>query len=818
MSSKTEVDQLIAEAEEELAKLNAERAKVIEQLKNLRHERSQIDRSPSQLPLSFNNAPCTNDSPQDAKIALFRALFRGREDVYPRRFESAKTGKSGYQPACQNEWVNGICHKPKIKCKDCDNYSYLPVNNDVIRNHLLGIEPSARTSRDFTIGVYPLLADETCWFLAADFDKETWKEDVTAFLEICHTHNVPAILERSRSGNGGHVWVFFSEPIPARLARRLGSYLLTQTMESRPEIGLDSYDRFFPNQDTMPKGGFGNLIALPLQNKPRSRNNSVFVDENFEPYPDQWAFISSVRQMTRREIEAIVDEASTYGDILGVRLAIADEADDEPWTAPPSRQRKEKPITTPLPESISLVQGNQIFIPKAEITPPLKNRLMRLAAFQNPEFYKAQAMRLSTFDKPRIIGCAEDFPNHIGLPRGCLDDVIELLHYHKIEVEITDERFPGNPIDVQFQGELRPAQQDAAKAMISCDTGVLSAPTGFGKTVIAAHMISKRKTNTLVLVHRKQLLHQWIAQLANFLNLSKSQIGQIGGGKRKPTGEIDIATIQSLWRKNVVDDIVGEYGYLIIDECHHISAWSFESVVRQSKAKYVSGLSATVTRKDGHHPIIFMQCGTVRHRVDDRVQAQARSFSHKTIVRKTNFTLPEPLQGDEKLPIHKIYSALMNDEQRNKLIIADVLKAVSEKRSPVILTERRKHLEYLAEKLSPHVQNVIVMKGGMGAKQTRLLKEQLASISDDEERIILATGRYLGEGFDDARLDTLFLTLPISWKGTLTQYAGRLHRQHYMKKEVIVYDYADGEVPVLVRMFEKRRRGYKAIGYEIEEA
>ena len=817
MSKKTEVDKLIAEAEEKLAALTVERAKVIERLKKLRLERSKIDSPPSQLSLSFSNIPCTNTSSEEDKITLFRTLFRGREDVYPRRFESVKTGKSGYQPACQNEWVRGICHKPKIRCKDCDNHLYFSVTNNVIRNHLMGIDSFSRTSKDFTIGVYPLLLDETCWFLAADFDKDTWTEDATAFLEICHTHNVPAILERSRSGNGGHVWIFFSEPISARLARRLGAYLLTQTMENRPEIGLDSYDRFFPNQDTMPKGGFGNLIALPLQNKPRSKNNSVFIDENFEPYPDQWAYLSSVHQMTRREVEAIVDEASTFGDTLGLRLAITDEEDNEPWTTPPSRQRKEKPITTPLPKSISLVQGNQIFIPKEKLTPPLKNQLIRLAAFQNPEFYKAQAMRLSTFDKPRIIGCAEDFPNHIGLPRGCLDDITELLQHHKIKVKITDERFPGHLIDVQFQGELRPAQQEASLAMLVHDAGVLSAPTGFGKTVIAAHMISERKTNTLVLVHRKQLLHQWITQLTNFLSLPASHIGQIGGGKRKPSGIIDIATIQSLWRKNIVDDIVGEYGYLIVDECHHISAWSFESVVRQSKAKYVTGLSATVTRKDGHHPIIFMQCGTVRHRIDDRAQAKIRPFNHKAIIRKTDFTLQKPLQDNEKLPIHKIYAALMNDEQRNELIITDVLKAIGKKRSPVILTERRQHLVYLADKLSSKVQNIVVMKGGMGAKQTRLLKEQLASISDADERVILATGRYLGEGFDDARLDTLFLALPISWKGTLTQYAGRLHRLHFMKKEVLVYDYVDGEVPVLVRMFEKRRRGYKAIGYEIDE-
>ena len=286
MKNKAEVDQLIAQAEEELARLNVKRVKVIEELQNLRSERAQIDRSPSQLSLFSDSVSVTNNSPEKEKLALFRSLFRGRDDVYPRRFESAKSGKSGYQPACQNEWVRGICRKPKIKCRDCDNKSYLPMTDHVIRNHLMGFDSSIASRKDFTIGVYPLLVDETCWFLAADFDKDTWMEDVTAFLETCQTQNVPAVLERSRSGNGGHVWIFFSAPIPASLARRLGSYLLTRTMEHRPEIGLDSYDRFFPNQDTMPKGGFGNLIALPLQKKPRDSDNSVFVDNSFEPYPD----------------------------------------------------------------------------------------------------------------------------------------------------------------------------------------------------------------------------------------------------------------------------------------------------------------------------------------------------------------------------------------------------------------------------------------------------------------------------------------------------------------------------------------------------
>ena len=525
MRSKSQIDQLIIKAEENLAKLNNKRAKVINQLQDLRNERSQFDRPLSQLSLSFKRVSLTNDSSQDAKITLFRTLFKGREDVYPRRFESAKTGRSGYQPACQNEWASGICKKPKVKCRDCDAQNYYPVTDEVIRNHLMGIDPSAASRKDFTIGVYPMLEDETCWFLAADFDKDTWMDDVSAFLETCQSHNVPSILERSRSGNGGHVWIFFQEPVPAGLARRLGSYLLTQTMEYRPEIGLDSYDRLFPSQDTMPKGGFGNLIALPLQKKTRERNNSVFVDETFQPYPDQWKFLSSVRRMTRDEVESIIGEASRHGNLLGIMPAIAAEDDDEPWIIPPSKQQKAKPIKTPLPDSISIVLGNQIYINKDEITPPLKNQLIRLAAFQNPEFYKAQAMRLSTFNKPRVINCCEDFPNHIGLPRGCQDDAIKLLEYLDIKPKIVDERFPGNSIDIQFQGLLRPEQQEAAEKMLKVDAGVLSAPAGFGKTVIAAYMIAKRKTNTLVLVHRRQLLHQWIAQLSNFLDLPAPQIG-----------------------------------------------------------------------------------------------------------------------------------------------------------------------------------------------------------------------------------------------------------------------------------------------------
>ena len=817
MKSSDEIDHLLAEIEKELAALDVRRSELLAQIAELRQEKAQLLGAYDTHALPDKSPGVTNQSSQDDKIALFRSLFRGREDVYPRRFESVKTGKAGYQPACRNEWVRGICEKPTIRCEDCANRAFLHVTDEVVRNHLLGIDPLDRSGRDFTIGVYPILLDETCWFLAADFDKATWQEDTKAFLETCKLFNVPAALERSRSGNGGHIWVFFSEPVPAVLARKMGTFLLTQTLERRPEIGLDSYDRFFPSQDTLPRGGFGNLIALPLQKKPRDNGNSLFLTENFVPHQDQWAFLSSIRRMSSREVENIVDEAEKRNAILGIRIPVTDENDDQPWVMPPSRQRKEQLVVGPLPEQIDLVLGNQIYIPKADLTPSLRNRLVRLAAFQNPEFYQAQAMRLSTFDKPRIISCCEDFPKHLGLPRGSLDELLALFKSLNVKVTFTDQRFGGSPIEVQFNGVLRAEQHQAANALLEHETGVLAASTAFGKTVVAAYLIAQRQVNTLVIVHRRQLLDQWVEVLSQFLGLDSKEIGQIGGGKHKTTRKIDVAMVQSLYQKGAVDDVVGEYGHLIVDECHHISAVSFEQVARQSKAKFVTGLSATVVRKDGHHPIIFMQCGPVRFRVSDRAQAEQRPFAHKVIIRPTNFRMPPHLQDLTMQPIQDVYAMLAADAERNRLIVEDVVAAVQQKRTPVVLTERREHLDSLAHLLSEGIRasHVFVMAGGMGEKQRKQLLDSIANVPGDEPRVILATGRYLGEGFDDERLDTLFLALPISWRGTLTQYAGRLHRLNATKKEVIIYDYVDFQVPVLSKMYGRRRVGYKAIGCEM---
>jgi superfamily II DNA or RNA helicase len=809
------INKQILIAERELAALDAKRTALQNRIRQLNHLKQAI--ADEQFPFDrLFESNLTNDSNEEQKIALFRSLFRGREDVYPRRFESKRTGKSGFQPVCRNEWVRPICQKPKIKCGDCENRDFMPLSNDVIRHHLIGIDPTDRYRREFVIGVYPMLVDETCWFLAVDFDKEAWKENSKAYLETCRRFNVPAALERSRSGNGGHIWIFFSEPLPAKLARQLGAFMLTQAMETRPEMGFNSYDRFFPSQDTLPRGGFGNLIALPLQAKAREEGNSLFLDENFNPYSDQWRFLSAVRRMNLTEVQSVIEKAAYRGGVLGVRFVSSDEDDISPWLYSPSGKRPEIKIVGPLPDSIELVLANQIYVSQEYLPAVLKNKLIRLAAFQNPEFYKAQAMRFPTFDKPRIVHCCEDFPKHIGLPRGCLEDTIQLFHSLGIKTEIKDERFEGDRINAEFSGKLRPEQQSAADALLEYDTGVLSASTAFGKTVVAVYLIAKRSVNTLILVHLKELLYQWIDRLNAFLNVTINDIGQIGGGKRKPTGIIDVATIQSLGRKGIVDDIVGNYGHLVVDECHHISARSFEIVARQCKAKFVTGLSATVTRKDGHHPIIFMNCGPVRYKVDDKKQAAARPFAHKVKVRETNFRMPAAFESNQYTVIHEIYNALLQSEERNQIIVADVMKAIHQNRFPVILTERKEHLETIKSLLEHKIQNLIVMKGGMGKKQRQAALNALESLPDDAEKAVLATGRYLGEGFDDERLDTLFLTLPISWRGTLNQYAGRLHRIHKSKKEVMIYDYADFNVPVLARMFERRLKGYRSIGYEIE--
>jgi superfamily II DNA or RNA helicase/very-short-patch-repair endonuclease len=683
------------------------------------------------------------------------------------------------------------------------------VTDDVVRWHLSGQDDFGK---DFVMGVYPMLANETCFFLAIDFDTSYWQEDAQVFLKTCQELNVPAAMERSSFGHGAHVWLFFAEAIPAILARKLGCHILTETMEHRPDIGFAAYDRLFPNLDTLPQGGFGNPMSLPLQKKAREGGNSVFVNEMFVAYEDQWAFLSTVEKIGRQRVEDIVRQAESKGRIIGTHFRMVEEDDAFPW----NREYKELPLSTAdLPKNVEIILGNEMYISKTHVSAALKNRLLRLAAFPNTEFYRAQAMRLPAHNKPRFISCSTDYKDFIGMPRGCFDEIYKLLLGLKINVSVRNELCQGIPLRARFLGELRGEQKAAAAAMLRTDYGVLSATTAFGKTVIGAWLIAKRKVNTLVLVHRKQLQEQWIDRLSSFLDLPKNAIGRIGGGRRNPSGMVDVALIQSLVRKDGVDEIVSQYGHVLVDECHHLPAFRFEQVARHVKAKFITGLSATVTRKDGHHPIILMRCGPIRHRVDAKSAAAMHPFTHTVFVRPTSFAPVQPAHEDGRVRFQDLCNEIIQDEKRNELICDEILAAVRKGRSPIVLTERNDHLEYLFERLSPYVSHLITLRGGMTSKKIAAATGLIANIPANEARVLLATGRFVGEGFDDARLDTLFLTMPVSWKGTIAQYVGRLHRLYVHKQEVQVYDYADLGVPMLERMFDRRCQGYEAVGYTI---
>lgn len=757
------------------------------------------------LPRHMVDAPIAKPTAQvstsplspEVKVNIFRRLFHGRDDVYPVRWESQQSGKAGYSPACANEWRRGVCEKPRIKCSECQHSLYVPVTEHTIVRHLKG---------EITAGVYPLLADDRCYFLAIDFDDDEWREDAKAVLKTCVLNDLPAALEISRSGNGAHLWVFFATPIPARDARRLGAALISATCARTRQLKLSSYDRLFPNQDTMPKGGFGNLIALPLQKHPREFGRSVFVDDNLQPLPDQWAFLQGIRPLPQERIEAALNKL--VGDRHPLDIAYADVPDENaetPWL------RAAKPdikLPEQMPRAVQATLGNQLYIEKAGLPQSLMNRLIRLAAFQNPDFYKAQAMRMSTWNIPRIIGRAEDRKMHLALPRGCLGDVRTLLSANKIELRMDDVRSLGQPLNTPFTGVLRDDQQEALDTVAQHDFGMLVAPTAFGKTVTAAAIIAHRKVSTLVLVHRAELMRQWQERLGSFLDLGGKKIGLIGAGKKKPTGMLDIAVIQSLSRREDLQALLSQYGQIIIDEAHHLSAQSFEAVLNQADARYVLGLSATPVRSNGHHPIIFMQCGPIRH-----VAKRPTHVPQQLVVHVQHLPTP-PIPPHAS--IQEVIRILSEAEQRNARIVEDALAALAAGRKVLLLTKRTEHLDLLHERLKGIPQPCFLLHGKMKAKERQEVIQRLAELPDDTPHILLASAQLVGEGFDHAPLDTLILTLPISWEGTLQQYAGRLHREHAAKTDILIHDYVELDNPQLSRMWEKRQRGYRAMGYNVE--
>ncbi|MCF6249581.1 MAG: DEAD/DEAH box helicase family protein, partial [Desulfobacula sp.] len=556
-----------------------------------------------------NDKPVTRRSQNHEKIAFFMSLFRGRKEVYAKKWQNKK-GFSGYSPVCLNEWAPGICNKPKIKCAKCENQSYGSLNESVIEMHLRG---------GAVIGIYPMNLDETCHFLAIDFDKEGWEKDISVVRNTCSQFEIPVAIERSQSGNGCHAWFFFDQKISAVSVRKFGTSLLTHSMDKRHEISFKSYDRLFPNQDTMPKGGFGNLIALPLQKIARSNDNSVFIDENFKPYSDQWQFLSGIPKLNEQKMTSLITEL-TRGNDLGILKNEVSEA--KPWVKQSIVLKKHD-----FPETVKIVTSGMLYVEKKGLSQKALNTLKRFAAFKNPEFYKAQAMRRSTYGKDRVISCSDNYENYLALPRGCEDDINSLLKRENVTLIHEDESNPGKMINVEFRGVLRDEQQSALDALSTHDNGVLSAATAFGKTVIGAKLISIKKVNTLVLVHRQQLLSQWRERLEQFLIINESLpelpqkrgrkkeqnlIGHMAAGKDRLSSIVDVAIMQSMNVEGVVREAVKNYGMIIIDECHHVPAVTFEQILKNAPAKYIYGLTATPARPDGHHPIIFFYCGPVR--------------------------------------------------------------------------------------------------------------------------------------------------------------------------------------------------------------
>ncbi|EIT3896749.1 TPA: DEAD/DEAH box helicase family protein [Escherichia coli] len=770
---------------DELAALRAENVRLVSLL-----EAHGIEwRRKPQSPVPRVSVLSTNE-----KVALFRRLFRGRDDVWALRWESKTSGKSGYSPACANEWQLGICGKPRIKCGDCAHRQLIPVSDLVIYHHLAGTH---------TAGMYPLLEDDSCYFLAVDFDEAEWQKDASAFMRSCDELGVPAALEISRSRQGAHVWIFFASRVSAREARRLGTAIISYTCSRTRQLRLGSYDRLFPNQDTMPKGGFGNLIALPLQKRPRELGGSVFVDMNLQPYPDQWAFLVSVIPMNVQDIEPTILRAT--GSIHPLDVNFINEEDlGTPWEEKKSSGNR---LNIAVTEPLIITLANQIYFEKAQLPQALVNRLIRLAAFPNPEFYKAQAMRMSVWNKPRVIGCAENYPQHIALPRGCLDSALSFLRYNNIAAELIDKRFAGTECNAVFTGNLRAEQEEAVSALLRYDTGVLCAPTAFGKTVTAAAVIARRKVNTLILVHRTELLKQWQERLAVFLQVGDS-IGIIGGGKHKPCGNIDIAVVQSISRHGEVEPLVRNYGQIIVDECHHIGAVSFSAILKETNARYLLGLTATSIRRDGLHPIIFMYCGAIRH----TAARPKESLHNLEVLTRSRFTSGH-LPSDAR--IQDIFREIALDHDRTVAIAEEAMKAFGQGRKVLVLTERTDHLDDIASVMNTLKLSPFVLHSRLSKKKRTMLISGLNALPPDSPRILLSTGRLIGEGFDHPPLDTLILAMPVSWKGTLQQYAGRLHREHTGKSDVRIIDFVDTAYPVLLRMWDKRQRGYKAMGYRI---
>ena len=784
---KTSADR-IKEIEVELHDLEAHRQGLIAEMREIRS----AEESP-ELPLG-KGTPGTNEE----KVDLFLSLFGARRSVYPKLWINLKKGSKGYSPACGNEWVHGLCEKPRVRCSDCPNQNFPTLDHSAVHSHLTGRH---------TIGTYAIREDDSCIFLAADFDGDGWMQDIEAYRRAAEQMGISVAIERSRSGNGGHAWIFFARPVPAVLARRLGTLIVARASSFHQGMKLSTYDRFFPNQDMCPKGGFGNLIALPLQQEPRKSGHTLFLDDNFEPVSDQWVYLASLPKIDLAELQRLLETSCGHEKDSQPTESASLNFDEAALNVIPQAVRRGD-----FKGTLKLVRKSQITIPLADVPTSLGAALKRLGTIANPVFYEKQRFRFSTVNIPRFIFCGEEHDDKLVLPRGTLHDIDKLVSKAGGKVEIIDRRpTPATP-DLSFIGTLTAIQNAAVDAMLEHEEGVLVAPPGAGKTVMACAAIVRRRTPTLILVHRKQLLDQWSDRLQNFLGLSKNEIHVLGKA-RYPDAPVALGMFPTLARSEFPEALLAKYGHVIIDECHHVPAASFEAAMKRCTARYILGLTATPNRKDGLQKILFLQCGPIRHRIDlDHSEEQSRTV----FVRE--FSLGLPAEKD-RLPIHQIWEHLIQSGERNRAIASDVSSALEEQRFCALLSDRKDHLNALESLLREKwpEESVYRIDGSSNQKlRTAILGNLRARAAEERPFVLLATASLLGEGFDMPELDTLFLTMPISFKGRLIQYAGRLHRFSEKKKSVRIYDYVEPDHPLTAQMYRKRTTAYREMGYSIQ--
>ncbi|WP_052295838.1 DEAD/DEAH box helicase [Parasphaerochaeta coccoides] len=735
------------------------------------------------------------------RLALFTEYFRGRTDVYARKWISRDGKKKGYTPVVKPRFKVWNSQKQRydvVSHGQTDIYEHLTDN--VLMKHL-----ATKSDTSAVIGLYPMVDTDECYLSAMDFDGTSWQQDVSAVMQVCKEHGLPCLLERSQSGNGGHLWFFFKDRIKARKARSMCSSILSFAMGFHAGLSMSSYDRLFPSQDVVTQDGLGNLIALPLQGFARQKGNSVFIAEDFSTLPNQWSALRDTRKLSEDEVDDFLSHAMERG------CHDVGKMNDQVLEQPAAMESPGKKSVSGG-GTIIIRLKDRIYIPYSEMDASLMNKLKRLASFHNPEFHKAERMRLPTWNKPRVVCCAEKDESHLIIPRGCLSSVRELFRVHRVTVHIQDERSVGTVCDLTFSGTLKPEQHKAVEALYASDQGVLSAPAGFGKTVVGSALIARARTSVLIIVHTKTLLEQWKNRLGRFIHHEGEPMipGILGGGKDTLTGIVDVAIINSLARKGSGIDF-DRYGMVICDECHHIPAVTYEQTVRRISSSRIYGLTATPMRNDGHHAIIFMQCGKLVYQADVLPVSKGKSFIGQVIPKFSRFRCDYSVKD-----IQVLYEALVHDEARNKKIVADIKTYASQGKSILVLSSRIEHLEILDAILRESAITSIVLWGKQSTRKKKEMMEQLAQAgASDSPVLILSTGQFIGEGFDFPKLDTLFLASPIAWKGNVIQYAGRINREYEGKNSVQVIDYVDFKIPVLERMFRKRIAAYRHIGYSL---